>query len=263
MKADYEYKDILFALNEVGVQQGDDVFVHSNLGFFGLLRGCKNAEELAKAFLQAFIKTVGEEGTVVIPTYSYSFCHGELYDPYKTGTTCGMLSEYMIRHYPEYRSWDPNFSIAVQGKHREEYLTCNIHEAFGRDCFWERFLENKGKVLCLNVDAGSTFIHYIERRNNVPYRFNKAFNGIYRRNEKIYRDYAVHFCYESEANAPCIGRINELAERAGIIGQTVLGRGTILVFEAESYYDYFNGLLKVRPRVLCVEEDSRDEGSGI
>ena len=41
------------------------------------------------------------------------------------------------------------------------------------------------KVFCnLNFDAGSTFVHYVERSLKVPYRFDKSFSGIFRRKGK-------------------------------------------------------------------------------
>ena len=37
--SDYSKKDILIALRNAGLVKGDDILVHSNLGFFGKLDG--------------------------------------------------------------------------------------------------------------------------------------------------------------------------------------------------------------------------------
>lgn len=255
MKANYSLKDIEDALNKIGITKGDDVFIHSNLGFFGIQEGCRTADDLCEGFLTAIRNVVGSEGTIITPTFTYSYCHNEIYNPYTSKTTCGMLAEYMIKKYPENRTLDPNFSVCGIGKNMKEYKASNIHEAFGKDSFWDKFLANKGKIICMNFDSGSTFIHYIERQNNVSYRYNKAFNGQTVIKEKMYRDYAVHFVYDGGEDAPCMERVDELCKEHGISKQVNLGKGTILSFSSREYYDFFSELLKKRPRVLCAKEN--------
>lgn len=255
MKPNYTYKDIVEKLYAIGIKKGDDVFIHSNLGFYGVLDSCESAEELCKAFLLAILEVIGNNGTIITPTYSYSYCHGQVYDPLTTKTTCGMLSTYMIKKYPTNRTLDPNFSICGIGKNIEEYKKCNIHETFGQGSFWESFKINEGKIICMNFDAGSTFVHYIERQNNVNYRYNKAFNGQTIINGRIYKDYAVHFVYDGENNAPCMERVDDLCRRNQICKEAFLGKGTILAFSVTEYYNFFTELLKVRPRVFCKVEN--------
>ena len=254
MKADYTVQDITNALLDIGISKGDDVFIHSNLGFFGVMEGCRSAEQLCERFLTAVRAVTGDEGTVVTPTFSYSYCHNEVYDPNATKTNCGMLSEYMRKTYPMNRTLDPNFSVCGVGKHMEEYMQCNIHEAFGKDCFWDKFMQYNGKIICMNFDSGSTFVHFIERNNNVPYRYNKAFNGTTMMNGILKRDYAVHFVFDEPGDAPSMERVDELCKTHHISKQVNLGKGTILAFSTREYYNFFADLLKVRPRVLCVQE---------
>ena len=254
MKSDYSIQDIQKALLEIGIQYGDDVFIHSNLGFFGILEGCRSADALCESFFSAIKSVVGDEGTIITPTFSYSYCHNEIFDPYNTKTNCGMLSEYMMKLYPDNRTMDPNFSVCGTGAHMEEYKKCNIHEAFGEGCFWDLFQQNHGKIICMNFDSGSTFVHFIERKNNVSYRYNKAFNGQTLVNGKLKRDYAVHFVFEGADDAPCQERVDELCKEYHISKQTNLGRGTILAFPVQEYYDFFSDILKKRPRVLCAKE---------
>ncbi len=254
MKANYNKQDIVSALSAVGIGEGDDVFIHSNLGFYGVLEGCKSADDLCSTFIEAIRDVIGENGTIICPTFSYSYCHNEVYNPTTTGTTCGMLSEYLIRNYPQNRTLDPNFSVCGLGGRMEEYKSCNIHEAFGKDCFFERFMSHNGKILCLNFDAGSTFVHYIERANNVSYRYNKAFNGQTVVADRMYRDYAVHFVFEGEDDGPCMERVDELCRANAICKETTLGRGTVLASPSKKYFEFFSKLLVDRPRVLCKRE---------
>ena len=199
MRADYGFHDITAAFQDVGVQQGDSIFIHSNLGFLGMPEGARNADDICSMFLKAIQIVIGNAGTLVVPAFSYSFCHGELYNPESTASACGMFSEYVRVQRDVRRSLDPNFSIAAWGRLAEYYTDAPAHESFGKGSFWERLLEQKGKIICVNMDCGSTFVHYIEHFNQVPYRYNKAFNGVmvnFNGMEK--RDYFVHYVYDLE-----------------------------------------------------------------
>lgn len=255
MRANYSKEDIETSLTEIGICAGDDVFIHSNLGFFGVLEGCKDADNLCESFIQAIGNIIGNTGTIIVPTFSYSYCHNEVYNPDVTGTTCGMLSEYILKKLPNNRSLDPNFSISGIGENIEYYTSCNIHESFGEGCFWEKFLNKNGKIICMNFDSGSTFVHYIEKYNNVSYRYNKAFNGVTEYKGNLYKDYAVHFVFDGENDSPSMERVDELCKENHISNQVNLGKGTILAFNSKEYFDFFSGLLKDRPRVLCKVEN--------
>lgn len=250
----YTRGDVIEALQKIGIEQGDSVFIHSNLGFLGMMENCGTKEKLCEGFLGAVKAVIGEEGTVILPAYSYSFCHGEIYDPMETGTTCGMLSEYVIHQFGCNRSLDPNFSICGVGKNISYYRDCNVHEAFGEDSFWERLINKGGKIMCVNFDAGSTLIHYIERRNHVAYRYNKAFNGVKIVDGKRIRDYAVHFVYDEPGDSYYPGRIDVLCREKGLVKTSVLGKGSVLAFPAKEYVEYISELLKERPRILVKDE---------
>ena len=64
----YTYDDIIKCLNKLSIQKGDNIFIHSNLGYFGKLEGCKNADEMCEKFFHAIISVIGEEGTIAVPT---------------------------------------------------------------------------------------------------------------------------------------------------------------------------------------------------
>ena len=111
----------------------------------------------------------------------------------------------------------------------------------------------------MNFDSGSTFIHFIERNNNVSYRYNKAFNGKTIIHGIVKKDYAVHFVFDGADDAPSMERVDELCKAQNVSKQVNLGKGTILAFSTQKYYDFFTELLKVRPRVFCVKESLPDE----
>lgn len=229
--------------------------MHTNIGFFGRMENANSADALCEGFFNALKETVGEDGTIVVPTFSYSFCHQEEYNPQTTVTTCGMFSEYVRRQPEVIRSLDPNFSIAAFGSKAEYYTSNPTHESFGKGSFWERLLENKGKIVCMNMDCGSTFVHYIENCNQVPYRYNKAFNGTlidYEGNQK--RDYFVHYVYgyENPEDGPFFPRLNEKYHEAGLCVEAKLGKGVMLSMKSEEYFEFITETLKKEPRFLTI-----------
>lgn len=242
----YTYDDIVNALKKAGLQRGDSVFVHSNLGYFGKLENCRSAEELSKAFYEAFIEVLGQEGTLIVPTFTYSFCHNEFFDLNKTPTKCGIFSEYIRNLSESVRSLDPNFSVTAIGNKAIFYTENPSRESFGINCFFERFLNAKGKIACLNFDCGSTFIHYAERLFDVPYRYNKAFNGMMTDGTNIIRDYAVHYVYDLEKpeTAPDMTKLDKACKLYGVATSVYLGRGIINLMETEPYFILIEKSLK-------------------
>ena len=255
MGYDYTCQDLENSLREIGVSEGDNVFIHSNIGFFGRMKDVKSADELCNCFLSVIKKTVTTNGTIVLPAFSYSFCHNEVYNPKTTKTTCGMLSEYAIKQSDTIRSIDPNFSIVAWGRLSKEYTENPTHESFGKGSFWSRILESGGKIICMNFDCGSTFVHYVERANDVSYRYNKAFNGIIEMPDgnKI-RDYAVHFVFEGEKDYPTFERLDRKCREKNICKISNLGKGTILAMDIKQYYNLICESLKENPRFLTVGE---------
>ncbi|HLC20080.1 MAG TPA: hypothetical protein VJK72_04110, partial [Candidatus Nanoarchaeia archaeon] len=71
--------DIFTAFQKAEIVAGDTVFVHSRLYSFGQLADVKTKEELANAFADALIKSVGN-GTIIIPTFTFLFCTTGVYD---------------------------------------------------------------------------------------------------------------------------------------------------------------------------------------
>lgn len=255
VKVNYCFEDIVDSLKACGIQIGDTIFLHSNIGFFGRMADVNNAEELCRNFMEAIQKAIGKEGTLVVPTFSYSFCHGELYNPFETPSDCGMFSEYVRKQNGVIRSLDPNFSIAAVGRLADYYTENPVHESFGESSFWERFLTKAGKIVCMNMDCGSTFVHYIENRNQVSYRYNKAFNGILKDYEGVARkDYFVHYVYDLDKpeDGPYFVRLNQKCHEANICKVSNLGKGTLLAMNSTEYYDFISETLKKEPRFLTI-----------
>lgn len=226
------------AIAKAGVCSGDVVFSHSNVGFFGIPEAGRAAEAVYETILGAFLDVLGEEGTLAVPTFSYSFCRNECFDPDHTASTCGMFTEMLRKDPRARRSWDPIFAVAAVGRRAEELTSDAPVECFGESSFWARFLRADGIICNLNFDAGSTFIHYVERRLNVPYRYDKLFTGTFMVRGERRRGAAVYFCQDltNEDTVAAFEPFDELARQRGVVRECPVGRGAVVALRAADTY---------------------------
>ena len=74
---DYEYEDIVEAIKKAGIQKNDVLFSYSNIGFFGKMHDAKSMDDYCSRFKKAIFEVIGKDGTLVVPTFSYSFCNNK------------------------------------------------------------------------------------------------------------------------------------------------------------------------------------------
>ena len=79
MNYHYTYQDLKEAFIAVGLKKGDLVFSHSNIGFFGVPEGKKSDDNAFNTILDALFDVIGEIGTLVVPTFTYSFSQGKIF----------------------------------------------------------------------------------------------------------------------------------------------------------------------------------------
>lgn len=256
MIANYNIDDIIFVLKEVGLKNADDVFIHSNLGFFGVCGGINNKQELCAAFYTAFHEIIGNNGTIIVPTFTYSGCHGEIFNAKCTPHSMGMFSDYIMHMEESIRSDDPNFSVSAIGANASYYTANPPANSFGHNCFFERLLSKNGKICCMNFDAGTTFVHYVERCLSVPYRYDKKFSSEVIINEKHENRDSYHFVYsyEKPEDAPVFERLHEIAIRKEVAKTATLGKGLILLESSADLYELIKNTMVNRPRFLLKEE---------
>ena len=196
-KPDYSKDDLVAAFRMAGLKTGQTVFSHSNIGFFGIPAEGNNRKIADRTVLEAFLEVLGDAGTLVVPTFSYSFCKGEVFDPDATPSACGAWSEYIRTRPDAHRSLEPIFSVAAIGRLAEQLTTDVSSECFGSGSFWERFLKEDGIICNLNVWVISTFIHYVEKQLGVPYRYDKIFPGVFSVGGRERSGAAVFFCQDA------------------------------------------------------------------
>ena len=239
MSGDYAHSDIVDGLKSVGIESGDAVFIQSNIAFFGKMTDTTPGEEYCQTFYDAVRTIIGDKGTLVVPTFTYSFTDGDWFDPSDTESEMGVFAEFVRTHPDSVRSADPNFSVAAIGPLAETFTTDPPAHSFGHDSFWERFLAHGGVICNFNMGVASTYLHYVERCLDVPYRWDKPFVGTVATGGTEQRRVFYHYVRDlnEPAHEPNWAAFDERANQKGLVQQATLGRGKIASITAQEAYD--------------------------
>jgi|TARA_B100000315_G_C14586467_1_gene593305 aminoglycoside 3-N-acetyltransferase len=168
-------KKISILLKKLKIEHGSNVLLHSNSA--GIYQFSKNKKYL-EIFIKKLIKRIGNNGTLVIPTYNYDFTKKVTFDKIKSPSQVGNLSNYLLRKYHSKRTSDPIFSHLIFGKLFKILSNCDNSEVFGDKSIFSKFLNYNFKIVCFCCPLNKmTFLHFIEKKMEVKYRFNKYFLG--------------------------------------------------------------------------------------
>lgn len=115
--------------------------------------------------------------TILIPTFTYSFCKTGLYNKKKTNSEVGIFTEYFRIQKNTIRTDHPIFSFACRGKNAKLIFENNSNSATGKGSVFEKLRVFDANIIFFgtNFINSCTFLHYIEQCFNVEYRYSKFF----------------------------------------------------------------------------------------
>lgn len=175
-KREYSAQDIYTCLKEIGVDNCESLFIHSDIMFGNIAKGIRRKE-----FLQALYEVIEDLGVknLIVPTFTYSFCNDEVYDVCKSPTSMGAFNEFVRKKEGRYRTMDPLLSLSVPESMKQSFSNVGHHslgEGSGLDILHHR---QGVKFLFFGARLGNcfTYVHYVEKMRDVPYRFDLDFHG--------------------------------------------------------------------------------------
>lgn len=242
----YGYNDIVTSLKTSGIKEGDTVFFTTSLGMIGIPPSDVDTQEkLNKIFFGAIKAVLGEKGTILVPTYSYTFgkstiTNPAVFDAKITPAEIGPFPNFFFKQPGVIRSLDPMMSIAGFGPRAREFLDNLPPTSYGEGSTFSRLVKSDAK--CCNIGLGpnwTLFIHYADWLYQVPFRYDKFFHGLVRTNKRtkpLSWIYTVRILVrESIANVHKAGR---LAEESGIWQYAPLGRARVYTGGCREYFDF-------------------------
>lgn len=244
-------QDILSALSEVGVCNGQTIMVHTSLSSLGFVCGG------AQVIIEALLETVGTEGTIMMPTQSWknldpaTGVHWEepenwwplirenwpAYNKDITPiNTMGTVAE-MFRKWPgTLRSDHPARSVAAWGKHAE-YLTSahDLSNIFGDGSPIGKLYEQDGLVLLIGVGYDkNTSLHLADVRANYPSKHNSTeHSAVLEDGKRVWKQYETLFVDGEDFN-----EIGAAFENTCSVRKAALGNGTITLMKQRELVDF-------------------------
>mgnify|MGYP001309039217 FL=1 len=170
--------------NDLLIEPEALVWLHSGVIGMGVL------DEGIVTITNAFEKVLSS-GALVIPTFTYSWCKGESFDPNRS--ECPDVGAYAEKAWQDdrfIRNNNPNFSVAVMDNTDNEEVKNKICDISTRStCFgkgsvfekmWQMSIYRPSYILLLggahnDVVFRTTFLHMVEEKVGIPYRYNKYF----------------------------------------------------------------------------------------
>ena len=168
------------ALAEVGAEPDDTVFLHSDVRRCGRVEG-RLPEQKLDTVLRGLVDAI-PAGVMILPTFTYSFCRSEPFDVAESPSTVGGLTD-RFRVWPGVRRTpEPIFSTAIRGSLPEAWeqrlMRIGDKDCFGPDSVFAYLHERDALLVFLDASfQACTFVHHIEQRLEVPYRYPKLFEG--------------------------------------------------------------------------------------
>lgn len=186
MKKKYNYssKDIYVSLKRIGLKRKAIVYCHSNIGVSGKLKGAHDADGICRQIYKNIFRIIGKNGLLIVPTYTYSFGKNryglefkkkEIFNKSKTPSLMGLFSEWIRKKKGSQRTNDPFFSSSLLGNYKKINLNIS-NNSFDKNSLFSRLDTLNATFLNINF-SGYTYIHYIEKKLKVKYRFDKKFVG--------------------------------------------------------------------------------------
>ena len=174
-----DYRKIV---DHLDLNQGDQVYLVSDI--INLIVQAKKIGQNfdINEFIDSFLKKLGKNGTLIIPTFNWDFCKGITFDYLKTPTMTGSISKIAMKRKDFKRTTNPIYSFVIAGKDQKYLCDLQNTNCFGEDSPFHYFYINNVKFLSIGIDykeTGFAPVHYVEQKMKVNYRYFKKFSGKY------------------------------------------------------------------------------------
>jgi len=166
-------KRLLSGFQNLCVKAGDTLLVHSSYKSLGEVDGGP------QAVIDALLEALGEDGTLLMPTFNFDFCKGVDWDVRLTPSQMGYMTNLARRDPRASRVFHPIYSFAVIGKYAEAFGNLRYKSSYGENSAFAKLRELNGKIMVigLSYNDSMTFFHHVEELEGVDYRYLKDFTG--------------------------------------------------------------------------------------
>ncbi|HET7602044.1 MAG TPA: DUF4910 domain-containing protein [Gemmatimonadales bacterium] len=235
-------------LRDAGLRTRDVLFLHVNLAALGL----DDDAPTAAAVLAGVQNVLGPDGTILVPTYTFSFCRQEAFDPATTPTAGGPWSpsagflEYFRALPGAVRSADPIHSVAGLGPAARPLLSNIAPTCFGAGSVFARLVEQDALICMLGLDLDeATVRHHTEEVVGVPFRYRKLFTGAIGPECGATRaGWVYNVRILADNGRPDGSRLARAARERGLAHVVPVGTGELVAVRSAAFHDLGLAMLR-------------------
>ena len=238
---------LLSLLEKVKAQEAGVLYMHTGLTF-GPPNPRLGRQELL-AHLYDVVASLGVP-TLLVPTFTFSFCNGEDYGVRTSRSRMGALNEYIRKLPGAIRSVDPLMSSVLVGEDRDLVENLGKH-SIGANSTFDK-LHRRGatvKFLFLGATVSEcfTYTHYVEERLATPYRYNRDFTGSITDGDRSWEDtYTLFVRYKGVVPASSGLLENDLLRR-GLLRRVGCGTSSVSCVDEPDGYETIVEHLRENP----------------
>jgi aminoglycoside N3'-acetyltransferase len=247
--SDYDQKDLRKKLLTIGINKGDSVFLTTSLGTLGAPKTQNKNLMLTSSewVLHCLKEIIGKKGNIFVPTYSYTFTKkNKIFDIKKTKADIGYFPNFFLKQKKIIRSPDPMFSVAGHGPDAKDILNKISDNSFGNNCVFERLLKLK-HLKCCNIGLGYNwipFLHYLDWKNKVPFRFDKKFFGYIKKKNKKKLTWVFFSRLQRKETISNGYKIGYRALKNKLYKKTQIGRSMIYIIDYKKFFNFSKKITK-------------------
>ena len=245
--------ELITQFQALGLIRGTNLMLHSSLKSFGYVEGG------ADTVINALLHTIGEEGTLLVPTLTGrredSPAAPPVFDVCSSSCWTGIIPETVRTRKGTVRSLHPTHSVAAIGSLGE--LLTSEHEKSQSPCdqtspYYKNALLG-GYILLAGVDQESnTSIHSCEELAGVPYHLQSEITECVLQEEKGRKLTVRNRLHNWDKPATDFNKLEELWKVQGLIRTGKVGNSQIRLIQAKEMFELTIDLLKRQPEYLLV-----------
>jgi aminoglycoside 3-N-acetyltransferase len=243
---------LLEILSKLCLRSGENVMIHSSLFSLGLIENGING------FFEAVLEKIGPDGTLIVPTFTYSFRRGEVFDVLNTPSakSIGIFSEFVRNQPSAVRCPDPLFSMAAIGPQANELMQRTGNNCFGINSTYQRLFESNVLFVAIGISysTGLAGFMHLEKLANVPYREDMTFSGKSCGSDgSEYDDSAIHFVRnDSKFGGIITDRepMGKILEQKGVSRAISYGYGQHMALHGQEWEEVVLNELNINPFLM-------------
>ncbi len=179
-----EYIKLRQLASRLGINKGDRVYVTSDVKNLLYEAMHHDDETDLNILIEGMMEIIGEEGTLVFPSFNWGFCGGVPFDYHKTPAKTGSLCKTALARDDFKRTKHPIYSFVCWGKDTDDLCALDNKSSFGNDSPFEYMVRKGYRNLFIDkeLEHSYVFVHYAEQSvGNLHdnYRYLKDFTADY------------------------------------------------------------------------------------